>query len=85
MAQKKASLKVELVRTVEWACVKSCRRKVHSNTVGRKKLEDTEGNASDRKSLLTKITSLRPKKFSEGTLVFGLQHDSVQTHIFKDG
>ena len=49
------------------------------------KLEDTEGNASDRKSLLTKITSLRPKKFSEGTLVFGLQHDSVQTHIFKDG
>ena len=62
MAQKKASLKVELVRTVEWACVKSCRRKVHSNTVGRKKLQVMIENQLDHKKLTVRKPVKKGKK-----------------------
>ena len=33
------------------------------------------------KNLKAKIRHLKPKRFSEGTLTFGLQHEAVQTYV----
>ena len=35
------------------------------------------------KDLKRKIRHLRPRRFSEGTLAFGLQHEMVQRHLFN--
>ena len=40
-------------------------------------------NESSVKDLKRKIRHLRPRRFSEGTLAFGLQHEMVQRHLFN--